>query len=154
MTEVMNAIIEPQLLNMDDASLDWDDLDGGEAGNPCLVCYGGLNEGNEIKLKCGHSFCYDCLLESYRGEGCNHSSSKNHRICPLCRTTADYLPLRDGMVPLLGIHREYHKFTKKKKTACFVQCKGILKSGPNKGKQCPCQARMGGFCGRHGKKST
>jgi len=133
-----------ELLTSTSADFDWDDLDEAASDNPCMICFASLTEG-EIKLKCGHNFCYKCLLESYKGVNCNNIT-KNHRICPYCRKPADYLPLREGITPIMGIHREYKKY---KKPTQYVQCVGIVKSGPNKGQQCTCKARTNGYCGRH-----
>lgn len=105
----------------------------------------------KIALKCQHNFCYNCLLESYRAVKCNFTTKTNNRICPYCRTPADYLPLPPGTVALKGIHREYgKKISHKPKPADFVQCLGILKSGPHMGQQCTCAAKPGTtYCGRH-----
>lgn len=116
--------------------------------NCCPICSDTMKENEKITLKCNHSFCYECLLESYRGTKCNFTSQKTHRICPYCRTPASYLPLKLGIVPIKGIHREFG--LKKVKCITFVRCKGILKSGVNAGKQCSCKAKPNTeFCGKH-----
>ncbi len=117
----------------------------------CPICNDKLEENypEKITLKCNHSFCYECLLESYRGAKCNFTSGRPHRICPYCRTPASYLPLLDGMTPLKGIHREYGKKSVKK-VLPVNQCKAIIKTGVNAGKQCTCKAKLSGdYCGRH-----
>lgn len=41
----------------------------------CMICF---DEDKPIsKLKCGHQFCYSCVLEDYK--------SSNSRSCPYCR---------------------------------------------------------------------
>lgn len=120
-------------------------LDG---DNLCPICNEDIPESDKITLKCNHSFCYGCLLESYKGTKCNFSvsSSKNHRICPYCRTPSGFLSLKPGMTPIKGIHREFGK----SKCIIYNQCKGIIKSGVNKGKQCSCKARPNSdYCGKH-----
>ena len=66
----------------------------------CLICFDkttDLNNVNDmITLECNHSFCYDCLLESYKGVKCNFSNTI-HRICPYCRKKAKLLLLKDMM---------------------------------------------------------
>lgn len=140
------------VLQTNTLDLDWDAFDEEDEANSCMTCYGTLTD-NRVDLKCGHSFCYECLVESYRGIKCNFSGSSSHRLCPYCRSPADYLHLKEGMVPLKGIHREFSK-KKKMKPIQFKQCSGIVKSGPNKGKQCTCAAKVTGFCGRHAPKSA
>lgn len=111
----------------------------------CSICYRKKN--NPIELKCKHSFCYDCLVESFRGVKCNFHC-KTHRVCPYCRKQSSFLPLLEGNKPIKGIHKEYGKKIVKK----GVKCCAILKSGKNKGLQCSCYALGNSqFCGRHNK---
>ena len=125
----------------------WDDIDNDEG---CQICFAPVNP-DSITLKCNHTFCYDCLLESYKGKSCNFSNSKVHRICPYCRSPASFLPLKPGMKPIKGIHRNVTKRMTAKTSGLSIpnQCKAIIKSGPNKGLKCVCQAKLNGFCGRH-----
>ena len=114
--------------------------------NSCEICSGDID--NPINLKCGHSFCYDCLLQSYKGVKCNYNL-KSHRICPYCRNPSTFLPLELGNLPIKGIHREYGK-----KKKIFKKCTTILKSGPRSGESCDCIVKPGmDFCGRHKPKS-
>ena len=115
----------------------------------CTICFNTLD--NPVCLDCNHKFCYNCLLESYRGTKCNFYL-KNHRISPYCRHPSNYLPLMDGYNPIKGIHREYGK----KKTQIFTRCSAIIKSGPNKGKKCGCKVKSVNslFCGRHKEKTS
>ena len=117
--------------------------------NNCMICFNPIKD--QIKLDCNHSFCYQCLLESYKGNKCNFYT-KSHRICPYCRHPGKYLPLQDGSNPIKGIHREYGK--KKKKE--FKKCKAVLKSGVNKGQVCGCRVKdpKSEFCGRHKNKTN
>ena len=114
----------------------------------CLICNENFEPGVKITLGCKHQFCYECLLESYRGTACNFSIQKTHRICPYCRTPASYLPLMNNMVPIKGIHKEYGK--KCNTIVTVIRCTGILKSGKNAGSQCTCKVLHDTpFCGRH-----
>ena len=135
----------------------WDDLDMGD--DSCLICFAPNNPETSVTLKCkygNHTFCYDCLLESYKGKQCNFSNSKVHRICPYCRNPAPLLPLKEGMDPIKGIHRNITKSKtykkKKKSTFTLVCCSAIIKTGPNAGKKCTCPVKLDGLCGRHQKK--
>ena len=113
----------------------------------CLSCFEKIDKDSVI-LPCGHAFCYDCLIESYKAKLCHYSSIANNRICPYCRTPCPYLPLRNGYIPLKGIHREYVSKSVHKLMA--AKCKGIYKSGPKKGKPCCAKAKLNSdYCGRH-----
>lgn len=122
--------------------------DYNNSSNKCTICYNSMI--NPITLECNHSFCYQCLLESYKGIKCNFYL-KTHRICPYCRHPGNYLPLKKGLNPIKGIHREYGK--KKKKVN--IICSALLKSGPNRGKKCGCKVKDNGeLCGRHKEKTN
>ena len=123
--------------------------------NCCLVCGEMFEAEDKVTLTCKHSFCYDCLLESYKGKNCTYNNyTSSQRRCPYCRAATGYLPLKEGMKPLKGIHREY-KSVKKSifnggKTGYYPTCQAILKSGPNKGLACNCKCAPGKtVCGRH-----
>ena len=121
----------------------------------CIICYDKLDDNSvdKVTLKCNHTFCYECLLESYKGTKCNFTSQKTHRICPYCRTPAGYLPLKCSMTPLKGIHREYGKKVSKSKQLVVNKCKGVIKTGKNKGNNCECNSKIGSeYCGRHSPK--
>ncbi len=46
----------------------------------CLTCFDKIDK-DCIVLPCNHAFCYDCLIESYKGKACYYSSGSNNRIC-------------------------------------------------------------------------
>ncbi len=99
-----------------------------------------------VVLDCNHKFCYDCLLESYKGIKCNFTSVTNHRICPYCRKKSSLLPIKNGIQPIKGIHF-YNKINNKMNN---TSCNGIIKSGPNKGSKCSCKCKPNElYCGRH-----
>ena len=125
----------------------------------CTICTNPFSDESKITLKCNHSFCYECLLESYKGSKCNYGASKNYRICPYCRTPSGYLPVKIGIKLIKGIHHPREFCSKISKAKGFginkKQCLGIVKSGPNKGNQCNCQAKPSSdYCGRHLPKNT
>ena len=138
MYSIINKIDNQSIVNKEDSSLNVTD-------SQCQICFDPLSK-ECVRLNCIHKFCYDCLLESYRGTNCNFTGSRHHRICPLCRKIAPFLPIKEGMVPIKGIHREFaYKSIKN-----FIQCKGIIKSGPNKNKQCGCKSKPNQeYCGKH-----
>ena len=113
----------------------------------CPICYVKLDE-TEIKLKCGHKFHYNCILNSYK-----ISTIKNYiklfRKCPYCRNNGGFLPLRENSYPYKNIHVEHYEieqylirndFDKLKeivdKYIDKTKCNAILKTGINKGYQC------------------
>lgn len=130
-----------------DSLLSIDNIDFIEDDSQCKICFQKKDE--QLELKCGHSFCYDCLVESFKGNKCNYCKKSDYRICPYCRTPCTFLPLKEGIIPIKGVHREYGK----KKKLIVSTCKGIIKSGPNKGKICGCSVKTGEYCGRHKKKN-
>ena len=83
------------------------------------------NNDSSITLKCGHTYHRECILLSIK-----HSSNE----CPYCRK---YIFLSDIINTQPTI------------------CKGIIKSGKNKGKQCTHLANFlnGEYCGKHIKKN-
>ena len=126
-----------------------DDVLGVQQDNDCSVCGCQLDD-TKVTLVCNHSFCYDCLLQSYQGKSCQYNSnSKINRQCPYCRSATGYLPLPEGAKPIKGIHKEYQSKSAKKNTI-EVLCPAILKSGPRKGQPCNCKCLYGKtVCGRH-----
>ena len=109
----------------------------------CLICYKNIN--NPIILNCKHIFCYNCLLNSYKGKKCNYHT-KSSRMCPYCRTPSNYLPLINGIKPLKGIHKEFYY----KHKVNINYCLALLKTGKNKGNKCNCKCISGSdYCGRH-----
>ena len=146
-------MVSYKMVDITDSTLFVEDNEN-ENGHSCIICYEKLDDKSpdKVTLKCNHTFCYECLLESYKGTKCNFTNHKTHRICPYCRTPAGYLSLKDGMTPLKGIHREHGKKTSKSKLL-VDKCKGIIKTGKNKGNQCGCNCKIGSdYCGRHGPK--
>jgi hypothetical protein len=112
----------------------------------CMVCHDNLN--NEVKLKCGHKFHYDCIFSTYK-------SNNNKRDCPYCRRDGGFLKLKDGMIPFLNIHKEFKDYingTFNLDSINYVEgkCKKILKTGKNQGTQCRNKYKPNeSFCGKH-----
>ena len=115
----------------------------------CMICFDNLqnyDSSNIIILDCKHVFCYECLLESYKGVKCNHYNV-SHRICPYCRKKTTLLPIKEGIQPIKGIH--YHN--KCNITSTLKICNGVIKSGPKKGCKCTNKVKNGNelYCGKH-----
>ena len=114
----------------------------------CLVCYSQKID-DKITLDCKHSFCYECILKSYKGKKNNFSSIKSNRLCPYCRKQNGYLPLRENIEPIKGIHVNF--LTKIDKI--YNKCCATIKSGPNKGLNCTNNSKLiinnKHYCGKH-----
>ena len=139
---------------------DLDDFmdDPNEDKNQCQVCFKDLTEDSKIELKkCKHIFCYECLVSSYQNKNCNFTNPHSKRICPYCREPSESLALPKGDIPIKGIHSDYSYklyYSNKNLVNDFQsKCVGIIKSGPNKGKQCNCKGKYlfegKMYCGRH-----
>jgi len=122
-------------------------MNDSETTPECAICYEKLDN-SAIKLKCGHTFHYNCIFNSYK-----MSTVKNNvklfRKCPYCRNNGGFLPIRENIYPHKNIHIEYYEieqhlirndFDKLKqfvdKYIDKTKCNAILKSGINKGYQC------------------
>ena len=114
----------------------------------CSVCYDMIEENEQgIRLKCGHTYHYDCILLSYQ------MKTDKKRECPYCREDGGYLPLLDNQKPIKDIHKEW--LVENKNYGYFGRCIAITKSGKNKGKRCMCKANGSDkYCGRHRPKYT
>ena len=109
----------------------------------CGICADSLNSKFTHTLKCGHTFHYDCLFNSFK-------KSKN-LLCPYCRSTNNKLPLVNGIKKIninLNIHIIDGNYENK-------LCDCILKTGKNKGNPCNKNCELGYYqCKRHLKINT
>lgn len=113
-----------------------------EENEKCGICHE-FNNNNNILLKCGHIYCYNCLKEWYIVlEKQKYVLNYKSRECPYCRKQGDYLKLNENETPLQNIHIEFYSMFEKKK------CKGITKSGYN----CNNYEKIDGYCHIHCKK--
>jgi len=114
--------------------------------NDCPICYDTLDT-NDITIKCGHKFHYNCILNTFKSDV--SKNIRHIRKCPYCRNDSGYLPLIENTYPFKGIHVEYFEiqlyllrndFDKIKEiTSKYIdktKCNSILKTGLNKGYQC------------------
>ena len=125
----------------------------------CNICLESIDESDMIKLKCGHKYHYNCILNSYK----MYSSKK--RECPYCRNDGGLLELRKGYKFIPNIHKEVsndefeekveEKVKKKIKIGTKKKCCAILVNGINKGKKCKNTGKnkINGkyYCGIHDK---
>ena len=136
-----NNILENKKNIIDDLLSDNLDDYINDKSDKCSICCMGIRK--PVKLSCGHTFCYQCLKESYKGIKCNFYFKTHHRICPYCRKPSSYLTLPEGEKALKGIHYEPGSKPIKK-------CKAYIKTGPKAGQLCNCKVKGDGdLCGRH-----
>ena len=126
----------------------------------CPICYESISD--KVTLKCGHNFNYNCILESYKSNliSNNLSYTYNRRECPYCRRDGGYLPLKENMIPIQYIHKEYSEYKKYidnnnlENLRKFINpnmCHKILERGINKGKQCSKKKCNEYYCKVHSK---
>lgn len=139
----------------------------------CAICYdpidfrfnGELSENTPIKLDCGHTFHYKCILMTFKT---NLNNNKFATRCPFCRKKNSHIPLLKNQFPIRNIHAEYelikkylHKGDFKKiyelaKKYNFLnenKCHAIVTTGNNRGTQCKKSKKDGThFCFIHLKK--
>ena len=110
----------------------------------CPICYtdvSNIDSDNLVTLKCGHQFCYDCILMEYKTviENNNKYQKYKFRKCPFCRSDGGYLPTKPGIIPMEFIHKEFKLIKNAKDLLKYLdksRCHAILKTGINKGCQC------------------
>jgi len=119
----------------------------------CLMCHDILDDSNNdsnepVKLNCGHKYHYKCILITYKSIG-------GKKECPYCRGKGGFLELKKGMIPQIGIHKEFQDYIDGKFNLDNIEyiegkCKHILKTGKNVGIQCSCKPKKDeNYCGRH-----
>jgi len=112
----------------------------------CAICGICLEDKYSHKLKCGHSFHYECLLKTYKC--CAYK-----KYCPYCRMKCDSLPLINGLKGvLMGIHcnSEINLYQIDLKENYNKKCNHTLKRGKNKGKDCGKNCKLGYYvCNSH-----
>lgn len=114
----------------------------------CSICGLSLNDKYAIELKCNHKFHYECLLCSFK-EIKKTSFKHNYcNRCPYCRRSCGVLPIVNGLKAIT--YQIHYKTTDKKPEYEETRCKGILKSGKNKGSLCGKKCQLGyEYCKRH-----
>lgn len=115
----------------------------------CSICGVDLNRGYCIKLSCNHTYHYECLMSSFiEIKKCSSLKNKYRNRCPYCRKSCGELPLVNGLkkvIPLI-----HYKLSEEKPEYEERGCKGILKSGKNKGLVCNKKCQLGyEYCKRH-----
>lgn len=116
-------------------------------GGYCLISYENFKEedysNNKIvKLKCGHTFLYEHITESYKITNCSGRNYIGKRICPYCRKSGGYLPY-NGSQAIRGVHNlnavkvwRLKLIGEKKKTSGYNTCCATLVCGIHRGYPC------------------
>ena len=112
----------------------------------CNICHTDLDPLDDlVKLQCGHTFHYECIYITYKNNIDKSKYNTKIRVCPYCRNYGGYLELKQNIIPIKDIHKEYNEFIhyiihdKKDKYISFLdqsKCLAILKTGKNQGQQC------------------
>ena len=147
----MNYIIEgninfsEQLMKMLTEEIEEDNEEG-----VCLISGDKLVD-NYVKLDCGHTFNYDCLLNELiiqrkKNRLETQKTTKCQIKCPYCRNNhKGIMPWYDGYNKILDVN--WKQPVVKKGNTCIA----ILKSGKRKGEQCGCKVKYDNYCGKHKK---
>ena len=118
-----------------------------EPGEYCLISYQNFNDNDYInnrvvKLKCGHKFMYQNIIESYKITNCSGRNYIGKRICPYCRKPGGYIPY-NGSNAIRGIHNlnavkawRLKSIEQKKKTSGYNTCCAKLVCGIHRGYPC------------------
>ena len=117
----------------------------------CSIC-GCANEDYMIKLECGHTFHYECILLTF-------INSRNKQ-CPYCRREQKCLPVIKGVKKIIPwIHSNYYDYNTIldiDKNVIDIseykvqKCYHILMKGKNKGKTCSHYCKLGyDVCHKH-----
>lgn len=113
----------------------------------CAIC-GEDNDDVFHTLRCGHSFHYRCLYNSFK---CMKTNS-----CPYCRSSKNLLPIVPGLKKVerpLHFNNKYYDKYNKCENHKPVKCKHILTRGKNTGETCGKNCKLGyEYCGIHYKK--
>lgn len=115
----------------------------------CSIC-GECNDEVFHKLKCRHTFHYNCLYLSFK--------NMKNLSCPYCRSTNNSLPIISGIKKVIpNIHLGYYNKNKELletyKNFKIEKCNHILQRGNNKGEVCGKNCKLGyKYCGTHYKK--
>lgn len=113
----------------------------------CAIC-GEENDDVFHTLRCGHTFHYGCLYNSFK-------NMKNN-TCPYCRSNRHLLPIIPGLKKVvfpLHFNSKYYDKYDKCKNHKPLKCKHILTRGKNKDNPCGKNCKLGyEYCGLHYKK--
>lgn len=118
-----------------------------KSGNYCLISYADFkeedyNNNNVVKLKCGHNYIYQHIIESYKITNCSGRNYIGKRICPYCRKSGGYLPY-NGSPAIRGVHNlnavkawRLKTIENKKKNSGYKTCCATLVCGIHRGNPC------------------
>ena len=117
--------------------------------NECYIC-GEIDKYKfSIKLNCGHTYHYECIMKTFEyDKDTSNGKKKNSNYCPYCSKDVGLLPIINGLNrPIKSIH---YMIGEEKPKIYQVKCKGIIKSGKNKGKICNRKCMLGSeYCKLH-----
>jgi hypothetical protein len=89
-----------------------------------------------IKLKCGHIFHYDNIIESYKITNTTGKNFINKQLCPYCLQNGGLLPFNYMNIKLKPIREIHFKNIRNSARRKKFKCCGVIKSGTKKGEIC------------------
>lgn len=105
----------------------------------------------KIKLSCGHSYHYECIMKTFEYDRDTSNGKKKYsNYCPYCSKDVGLLPIINGLTKSIkGIH---YDICVPKPKINQQNCIGIIQSGKNKGKICGRKCILGyNYCKLHKK---
>ena len=111
----------------------------------CAICGEDINKEFKTKLKCGHTYHYECIMKAFKRDPLTS--------CPYCGLINNRLPIVNGLKQL---HNNIHYLKYDEESLIEANnyvntpCQAILKSGKNKGNICDKNCMLGqNVCYRH-----
>ena len=92
-----------------------------------------FEENNIVKLKCGHTFDYKNIYDSYKITNLKSRNYMTKQLCPYCLQKGGLLPPKNNYQYIKGVN---FKGKKKDDLNNYLNCCAEIKNGANKGKIC------------------
>ena len=120
----------------------------------CSICGDTDKYKYKIKLSCGHSYHYECIMKTFECDRDTSNGKKKYsNYCPYCSKDIGLLPIINSLKkPIKGIH--YYIYDPKPEIT-EQKCIATIKAGKNKGKICDRKCILGyNYCKLHKKHIT
>jgi len=121
--------------------------------NKCIICNILMTEQDEITIKCGHKYHYDCIYNWFKQciNTAIHPNILKMHECPYCRNDGGYLPFNEKYEFNPFIHKKLlNKTVRKPVKSESIKCSSTTLAG----KKCKNTAKNGHtYCHIHIKKN-